>query len=171
MKYFAYGSNMLYARLKRRVPSARPLGSASLAGHVLRFHKHGADGSGKCNAFPSGKPQDVVHGVLYEVDEKRLSRLHAAEGPGYEFVKVMVQSASGETEAFMYRARSAYLDDALAPYTWYQAFVVAGARENDLPRHYVSYLENLFGRPDPNLLRRFRNGWILRRRRKPPVAA
>jgi hypothetical protein len=70
-------------------------------------------------------------------------------------------------EAFMYRARSAFLDDALAPYTWYQAFVVAGARENRLPGDYVSYLENLFGRRDPNMLRRLKNGWILKRRRSP----
>jgi hypothetical protein len=167
MKYFAYGSNMLFARLQRRVPTARRLGPASLPGHVLRFHKHGADGSGKCNAFPSGRPNDTVHGVLYEIDDKKLSRLHAAEGPGYEYVKILVNTPKGEMEAFMYRARSAFLDDALAPYTWYQAFVVAGARENRLPGDYVSYLENLFGRRDPNMLRRLKNGWILKRRRSP----
>ena len=169
MKYFAYGSNMLYSRLRRRVPSARPLGPASLSGHVLRFHKHGADNSGKCNAFLTGKPEDVVHGVLYEVKEHRLANLHAAEGPGYEFVKIVVSRDNEESQAVMYRARSAYLNDALAPFAWYQAFVVAGARENGLPADYVSALENLYARPDPNLLRRIQNAWILWRRERAPT--
>ena len=163
MYYFAYGSNMLYARLARRVPSARPLGAARLHGHVLRFHKHGADGSGKCNAFATGREADITHGALYEVDESRLARLHAAEGPGYEFVTVTVDSdALGPVRAASYRARIAWLDDALAPYTWYQAYVVAGARENDLPQDYINYLENLFARRDPNPLRHLSNRWNAR---------
>jgi hypothetical protein len=50
-EYFAYGSNMETARLRERMPSAKPLGVAKLSGHELRFHKRSKDGSGKCNAF------------------------------------------------------------------------------------------------------------------------
>lgn len=163
MNYFAYGSNMLHARLAQRVPSARALGAAQLQGHVLRFHKHGADGSGKCNAFMTGREEDVVHGVLYTLDENKLAKLHAAEGPGYEFVTVSVETGDGPVRAALYRARPAWLDDALAPFTWYQAFVVAGARQNNLPAEYISYLENLFARRDHNLARHLYNRWILRR--------
>lgn len=163
MKYFAYGSNMLHARLARRVPSAVPLGAARLHGHVLRFHKHGADGSGKCNAFMTGRDEDIIHGALYELDDTKLAKLHAAEGPGYEFVTVTVQTQAGPVQAAVYRARNAWLDDALAPFTWYQAFVVAGAKENKLPQDYINYLENLFARQDPNTLRHMKNRWILRR--------
>lgn len=172
MLYFAYGSNMLTARLARRVPSARPLGVARLRGHVLRFHKRGDDGSGKCNAFRTGRDADLVHGVLFEVDGGRLARLHAAEGPGYEFGEVEVEPEDGApVAAVTYRARSAWLDDALAPYTWYQAFVVAGAREHGLPRDYVTYLENVFARRDPNPWRSFRNHWIRSRARRPAATA
>ncbi|MES1945364.1 AIG2 family protein [Salinisphaera sp. PC39] len=169
MRYFAYGSNMLTARLARRVPSARPLGAARLPGHVLRFHKRGDDGSGKCNALSTGGGGDVVHGVLFEVDGDRLDRLHAAEGPGYAFDEVEVDAGGETLPAVTYRARSAWLDDALAPYTWYQAFVVAGAREHGLPPDYVTAIENVFARRDPNLWRHLRNRWI--RGRGPRAAA
>lgn len=163
MHYFAYGSNMLTARLARRVPRARPVGPARLRGHALRFHKKSPDGSGKCNVLPTGRADDVVHGVVFELDERRLPRLHAAEGPGYEFLHLTVDTGDGELEAAIYRARPAWLDDALAPYTWYQRFVVAGAREHGLPDEYVTHLENVFARRDPNRWRAFKNGLIARR--------
>jgi len=37
--YFAYGSNMLTARLQERCSSARPLGTAIARGFVLSFSK------------------------------------------------------------------------------------------------------------------------------------
>lgn len=163
MHYFAYGSNMFTARLARRVPRARPLGPARLRGHVLRFHKQGTDGSGKCNVVATGRREDVVHGVVFDIDERRLPRLHAAEGPGYEFLQTYVETDDGELEAAIYRARPAWLDDALAPYTWYQRFVVAGAREHGLPDDYVINLENVFARTDPNKWRAFKNRWIARK--------
>jgi hypothetical protein len=55
--YFAYGSNMSTARLRQRMPSCKPLGTAVLSEHKLRFHKRSTDQSGKCNAFarPCGR--------------------------------------------------------------------------------------------------------------------
>lgn len=163
MYYFAYGSNMLHARLARRIPTVKPLGPARLHRHVLRFHQHGADGSGKCNAFMTGREEDIIHGALYELEDKKLPKLHAIEGPGYEFVKQDVETANGPVQAGLYRAHNAWLDDALAPFTWYQAYVVAGAKENGLPGDYINYLENLFARQDTNTFRHLRNRWVLRR--------
>ena len=57
MLYFAYGSNMLTARLRERMPSCKPLGIAKLPGHALRFHKRSKDQSGKCNAFATDDDQ------------------------------------------------------------------------------------------------------------------
>lgn len=161
MHYFAYGSNMCTARLARRVRGARPLGAARLHGFALRFHKHGADGSGKCNVFATGRRGDVVHGVLFDIDEARLRRLHAAEGPGYEFIQIQVETDNGPLPAATYRARPAWLDDALAPFSWYHAYVVAGAREHGLPVDYITAIENMFARRDPNTWRAFKNRWSL----------
>lgn len=163
MHYFAYGSNMLTARLAQRVRGARPLGPAQLSRHQLRFHMRGSDGSGKCNVLNTGRVEDVVHGVVFEIDERRLPRLHVAEGPGYEFLELQVVMRDEPLRAAVYRARPAWLDDALAPFLWYQYFVVAGGREHGLPEPYVRSIENMFARRDPNRWRVIRNHWIARR--------
>src|SRR5690625_3381642 len=115
MYYFAYGSNMLTARLARRVPQLVPVGPAWLPGHGLSFDLRGGDGSGKCNVALTAA-DDRVYGVLYELDASRLQRLHAAEGPAYEFVELAVVSDRlGTLPAAVYRGRSAWLDTGLVP--------------------------------------------------------
>ena len=79
--YFAYGSNMATERLRARVPSARLMGSAVLAGHALRFHKPGSnDGSAKCDAACTGDAADTVFGALYSIDTTELVLLDKFEG-------------------------------------------------------------------------------------------
>jgi hypothetical protein len=59
--YFAYGSNMLTARLRERCPSARPLGLAAAPGYGVAFNKQGMDGSGKATlAMLEHDPQKWV---------------------------------------------------------------------------------------------------------------
>ena len=54
---FAYGSNLLTYCLRERVPSARPVTVARLAGHSLRWHKVSMDGSGKCDVEADDVPE------------------------------------------------------------------------------------------------------------------
>src|SRR5207247_6479737 len=69
MLYFAYGSNMCTARLRGRDSSATPVRIGKLLNHSLRFHKRSTDGSAKCDAYYfTGKPQDVIWGVIFEID-------------------------------------------------------------------------------------------------------
>src|SRR5699024_2189161 len=104
MYYFAYGSNMLTARLAQRVPQLAPAAA-----------------------------DDGVYGVLYELDAGRLQRLHAAEGPAYEFVELnVVSDRLGTVPAAVYRGHAAWLDTGLVPFKWYLRFVLAGAREHGL---------------------------------------
>lgn len=152
MNYFAYGSNMLVERLRRRVPSARVLTVASLPGHVLRFHKRSTDGSGKCNAFESSNPEHEVYGVVFEIDEAEKDRLDKAEavGRGYSEVTVQLSSPNGNLTAFTYMADPNFIDDSLHPYTWYKEFVVQGAKQNSLPDAYILQLEAVKAQEDPN---------------------
>lgn len=57
---FAYGSNMLTARLRERVSSARPVGTACLPGFSLRWHKVSVDRSGKCDVVEDATPGACV---------------------------------------------------------------------------------------------------------------
>lgn len=161
MYYFAYGSNMYTARLARRVPSATPVGPAWLDGHRLYWHLVGNDGSGKCNVVIAHEPEAHVHGVLFELDAARLDRLHAAEGPAYDFVELGVGQAMGSVTAAIYRGRADWLDDRLLPFDWYRDFVVAGATEHGLPADWIAALAAVSTSADPDSQRAADNRAIL----------
>jgi gamma-glutamylcyclotransferase len=162
--YFAYGSNMSLERLAARVPSARLVGVATLAGHTLRFHKPGSrDGTAKCDAFATGLPNDVVAGALYSVLASELPQLDAVEGVGFGYERrcVRVRTAEGEgVAAETYLAtRTA---DGLRPLDWYKEHVLRGARSLGLPPAYVAAIEAIAADPDPDRLRRERELAIYR---------
>src|SRR4030081_95179 len=77
VRYFAYGSNMLTARLRERVPSAAAIGIGKLVAHALRWDKRSwQGGSGKCDAEATSRNDDVVWGVLFELDPERILGRH-----------------------------------------------------------------------------------------------
>ncbi len=165
MNYFAYGSNLLNARLLRRVPSARLLGIGCLSGHCLRFHLRVADGSGKCNAMPVGDPAQVVWGAVYRIDPSEKPLLDAAESlhHHYDIADVRIEAADGGGwEAFTYRAVPRWIDETAIPYYWYKHFVLAGARQKRLPEAYVGAIAAVPARTDSDAVRRRFNQGILR---------
>ena len=154
MLYFAYGSNMSSRRLRARVAEAHALGRASLPGHRRVFHKAGMDGSAKCDAWPSGRSTDVLHGVLYRVPDQGWPALDRFEGrgAGYRRLAVTVRTArEGLRPAWTYRATR--LDPLLKPFCWYLGHVVAGAMEFGLPDEAVSRIRAEPCIPDPDRAR------------------
>lgn len=136
--YFAYGSNMSLARLRARVPSARRLGAYWLAGHELRFHQKGSDGSAKCDAYQTDHPEHRVVGAVFGIDPAEQPQLDRAEdlGRGYEIKTVSVTSDSGESlEAITYYAID--FDHSLQPFSWYLNHVLVGAREIAMPQEQL----------------------------------
>lgn len=167
LTYFAYGSNMSVARLHARVPGARRLGLATLAGHALRFHKCGADGSAKLDVVATGDAADRVLGVLFGLTATEKAVLDAIEGPGYEGVTVAVGNAEGAVvEAFMYRALR--VDAALRPFAWYVHHVLTGAREAGLPADYVARIAAVETIDDPDAERDARERGVHRNRQQAP---
>ena len=80
--YFAYGSNMLTERLRmrKRCPSAEPIGVAEAQGYRLVFKKESEDGSSKAT-LARGEHSDKVYGVLFQINKAELGRLDAEEDP------------------------------------------------------------------------------------------
>ena len=154
---FAYGSNMLSSRIQARCPSARALGIAKLLDHELKWHKRSQDGSGKCDVVQTNDESRIVYGVLYEIAESEKSALDKAEGlaNGYEERKVQVMFGGAPRVTSVYAATRT--DSSLKPYTWYKAFVVAGANEHKLPSEYISQLEAVEADQDPDSKRHERN--------------
>lgn len=140
---------MLTARIEARLGHCERFGAACLAGHVLRFHKLGGlDGTGKCNAFPTGDPNDRVWGALVRLTKAQLAELDRIEGPGYRRVPVEVACDEQLMEATMYLARREARDSTLRPLDSYKKMVLAGAREIDLPPAYIATIETVPSIPD-----------------------
>ena len=159
---FAYGSNILSSRIQERCPSARALGVAELHGHELKWHKRSKDGSGKCDVVQTKDESRIVYGVLYEIAESEKSALDKAEGlgNGYEEKKVQVVFEGKPRTATLYAATNT--ESSLKPYTWYKAFVVAGAKEHNLPSEYIRQLEAVEATQDSDIKRHESNTQLLK---------
>ncbi len=140
--YFAYGSNMARARLEKRVGRVEDFGWASLHGWRHGFEKRGPDGSGKGTIAPD--PADVVHGVLYALDDGQLTILHGIE-IGYHTLEldVLVRSSGSRLRAVTYRAMTSV--GPLPPTRDYLDHYVNGVREHGLPADYLQLLLSLAG--------------------------
>ena len=152
--YFAYGSNMSERRLRKRVPSAKVIGTGILNNHCLTFHKRSKDGSGKCTIECC--ESDKVYGVLFKINKKEKKCLDNAEGKvkndckkGYKKITVKIEIwdskyskyACGETKsAKTYQATPVSINRELKPYSWYKQHVLIGAKEQRLPKRYIDYL-------------------------------
>jgi gamma-glutamylcyclotransferase len=159
--YFAYGSNMLTRRLRKRTPSAAAIGTGFVEGHRLSFDKVSTDGSGKCNIAPTNDPADRVYGVLFSIKIREAQKLDEAEGvgKGYHKSSVQVVSPTGVQVAVAYIADNT--NSLLLPYDWYKDFVVRGAIEHKLPAVYVRRLQTAGSQRDSNEKRRARNEAVL----------
>jgi len=142
---------MSIKRLQSRVPSAQFISISVLQNHDLRFHKKSDDGSGKCDAYKTGSPEDRVWGVVFEIDAAEKDVLDEKEslGYGYDEKKVTLVAPAGETiTAFTYYAIR--IAQQLKPYRWYLHHVLIGAEENRLPREYVDRIRQVESIEDPN---------------------
>lgn len=153
---------MFARRLQERVPSAKPIAIGKLKGHVLRWDKRSQrDGSGKCDAEVTGRARDSVWGVIFALKATEKPALDRAEGLGAGYsekqVDVVVGTAVIKAATYVATDKCALLK----PYHWYKAFVVAGARNNGLPRHYTRRLAATRSVRDPDESRSAENEKLL----------
>jgi len=151
MLYFSYGSNMSIKRLQSRVPSARFISTAFLCQHELRFHKESDDGSGKCDAYKTGRMEDSVWGVVFEIaaDEKSVLDEKENLGHGYDEKEVTLTTPAGETLRAAFTYYAIRIAQKLKPYNWYLYHALVGAEESGLPREYVERIRQVKTIKDP----------------------
>jgi gamma-glutamylcyclotransferase len=154
-RYAAYGSNLHPIRLQRRVPSASLIGSSSIPGYQLKFHKKSdVDGTGKCN-INAGR--GVVYLAIFEMAEAEKIALDKIEGLGKGYGQAILQLA-GFGDCLTYVADPTVLDEALYPMDWYKEMVLLGCQRNRFPDDYVSYIHQIEPIQDPNP-NRARENW------------
>ena len=137
----------------------RALGPAFLPGYELRWHKRGADRSGKCSIVALASEAAVVHGALFTIPKAEKHLLDRAEGlgNGYGEITVGVRSSEGTASARTYVASPTHVDDSLRPYAWYRDLVVSGAESHNLPAEYVELLRLVVVQQDQDAERASRN--------------
>jgi gamma-glutamylcyclotransferase (GGCT)/AIG2-like uncharacterized protein YtfP len=143
-RYFAYGSNMSTALMKRRCPSAVAIDTARLDGWRFFIMVAG---------FASIAPANgsVVHGVLWRLAPRDLAALNAYEGvEGGLYVRrtLPVRRRGCHEPALVYVGTSLLPGRPRPAYQW---GVAAAARQWQLPADYVRALER-FARALPSTL-------------------
>ena len=149
--YFGYGSNMPKAVIEDRVGPCERVGVAYITGYTLRFHKRSTiDHTGKCDAYRTGEPTDIVWGSGDRLSDDRIAAMDEVEGPGYR--RVTVEATMGEriVEVHIYLARPEAVDPDLSPIGSYKECVLSGARELNLPTAYIAAIEAVPSMPDPD---------------------
>lgn len=146
MRIFAYGSNMHLNRLKKRVPSAIKISNAFIEGYNLVCNKISIDGSSKGNIVKSENPNDVVWGVIFEIEDTEKSILDEAEGLGRgynETTLTFTDNDNNAVKAQIYLADEDAIDNQLKPFDWYKSIILEGAKQNQLPQDYIEKIESL----------------------------
>jgi gamma-glutamylcyclotransferase (GGCT)/AIG2-like uncharacterized protein YtfP len=145
-RYFAYGSNMNKAMMKRRCPGAVAMGTARLDG--WRFFIMAA-------GFASIAPANgsVVHGVLWWLAPRDLAALNAYEGveSGLYVRRTLPVRYQGRHEPALVYVGASQLPG--RPRPAYQRSITAAARQWQLPANYARALERFAPAPPYSLPR------------------
>jgi gamma-glutamylcyclotransferase (GGCT)/AIG2-like uncharacterized protein YtfP len=141
MKIFAYGSNMNLNRLKERVPSANKLLNVFIKSYTIKCNKISTDGSSKANIIKTSNDDDIVWGVIFEIDDSEKPNLDEYERGYNESTLSFLDSENNPHQAQVYIADESAINEDLLPYDWYKEYIVSGAKENDLPQEYIEKLE------------------------------
>ncbi len=140
MYYFAYGSNMLIARLEKRVGNVECLGMAILENYQIAFNKQSKDGTGKTNVYFSDG--GLVEGVLFELTEEQMNKLDKSE-IGYKRIDLNVQLLKNTFLAVSYIAEVDAINNNLSPTKEYLQYLIDGAIENKLSDTYIEMLKSV----------------------------
>ena len=134
MRYFAYGSNLNRAAMKRRCPDARAIGPAMLEGYAFFI---GIDGWGSVKPSAGAR----VHGVLWDLTPRCVAALHAYEflhAGLYDVRHLPVRSGARLMPAMVYLLRRRKVG---MPKPGYVELIAAAARGWKLPERYIRSVE------------------------------
>jgi cation transport regulator ChaC len=146
--YFAYGSNMDWAQMRERCPSATFVGVARLADHRLAFTRKSVN---RCCGVADVVPEQggSVWGVVYQVPELEVGSLDKSEGyrPGrdknsYSRRQCMVFLDGNENRPLTVETYCAERQpNPPLPNQAYKDLILSGARFWRLPADYIAELE------------------------------
>ena len=153
MLYFAYGSNMYWAQIKSRCPSAEYFSVAELKDHHLAFtRKSEPRNCGSADVVP--EQGHNVWGVIFKVEDSEIRNLDKAEDfvmgriyNGYtrQQTQVYVDGDRDPTVVSIYFAEKQ--KNPPLPSFEYKTLIVEGAKHWGLPQKYIEGLEKIIVAP------------------------
>jgi cation transport regulator ChaC len=135
MLYFAYGSNMHRAIMRKHAPNAEPVGAATLANY--RFI---VTADGYASVAPAAG--ENVHGLVWRLTPPDRTTLDAWEnvaGGLYRAETLPVERSGRLSPALVYIARERPIG---RPRLGYMELVVEAARALELPADYIASLQD-----------------------------
>jgi len=150
--YFAYGSNMNTARVKKRQMPFSGFEAGMLEGYRLVFNKRSTIYPGAASANIEISDNDNVEGLLYALEDDRgIEAMDPFEGypVRYDRTLVSVQTSQAIVQSWVYIANQAYLAAGLRPASWYLNHLLAGERY--LSRPYFERLSSVVCLPDSDV--------------------
>jgi hypothetical protein len=135
MLYFAYGSNMHRAVMRKHAPRAEAIGAATLAGHRFVI-----TADGYASVVPAAG--ENVHGLVWRLtpaDRVTLDAWENVAGGLYRAETLPVAQSGRVSPALVYIARECPTG---RPRPGYMELVVAAARLLELPADYIFSLEH-----------------------------
>ena len=149
--YFAYGSNMNLAQIKKRCSSPKVLGTARLPGYKLGFYGYSGIWDGAQETVVTDLKSEVW-GVLYELQFFDFEQLDVYQdvrfdgtGPYFHYPVAVIDGEQETFDAMIYKKN--ILQEALLPSAEYLNFIVQGAIEQGLPSEYITLLQNMNTKP------------------------
>lgn len=147
MFHFGYGSNLNQGFLREYVPSAEFVMKAYLPNFEVQFRFWSKRRQGGISSIIE-RPGGLVHGVIYECDEKELLELDILESVPQGLYKRETFKVLGEDLewhlADLYRVAKP-----MGPFTparGYVELMLSGARDHGLDPEYVRVIEAMYER-------------------------
>ncbi|HVW97978.1 MAG TPA: gamma-glutamylcyclotransferase family protein [Mucilaginibacter sp.] len=157
MILFAFAGNMDVDSFAKTVPSAKKIGVARLAGYGFVFNKTAEDQSSKANIMPSANTVDEVWGVLIQLDDNERANFFNQEMWSSDFKMEPVNCITEDGTVYPAEAFTALphaTNTHLLPFDWYHQKVLKLAKNAGLPETYISKLELMPFKVDPDEERR-----------------
>jgi len=130
--YFAYGSNLNFSRLKKRIGEWKASHKAILEGYRLTFRGF---------ADIEEKDNSRVYGAVYLINEDQLRKLDKYEGQKYKKIIVKVKVNEKEIEAIAY-----YMKEKTKfkrPHPSYLNIILEGLRDHGYSEDIIKIVEDI----------------------------
>jgi gamma-glutamylcyclotransferase (GGCT)/AIG2-like uncharacterized protein YtfP len=140
--YFAYGSNMDWAQMQRRCPSAKFVCVARLPNYCFAIARHSQlRKCGTANIFPETGSE--VWGIVYEVSDRDLAILDGFEDGYRRELGTVHSSNDGDTPFEVLTYIAPRETDPPPPNPEYKRLILSGAWHWRLPENYCAMLEKI----------------------------